>query len=97
MKKQGKKKVKLNKSRILILAIIIAVALFVGISAKNIITLKMENAQLQQKNEQLEAERQKLKKEYKNIDKKEYVEKQAREVLKMVKPNEKLIIIEDDE
>lgn len=96
MKKEDKKR-KLNKSRVITVGIIIAVLLFVGISAKNIISLKIENAELQKQNQQLEEEKAKLQKEYKNIDKKEYIEKQAREVLKMVKPNERLIVIEDDD
>lgn len=92
-----KKKLNLNRSNIIKLAVIVLIGLFVVISAKNIISLKVEQHQLQEQNQSLTQEKKDLQKELDNIGEREYIEKQARELLKMVKPNEKIFVIDKEE
>lgn len=90
-----KKKPVLNRARIIACIVILLVGAVVGVSLKNIISLKIEQSRLEKENQKLTQEKKDLEEELENIGSKEYIEKEAREVLKMVKPNEKLFIIED--
>lgn len=96
-RKKRKKTFQINRSNVIKLAVILLIALFVFISAKNIISLKIEQHNLQQQNQSLTEEKKDLQKELDNIGEKEYIEKQARELLKMVKPNEKIFVIEEED
>lgn len=96
-KKKKKKKLNINKSNIIIAFVIVLLAFFIGISAKNIIQLKIEQNHLQQQNQALTEEKQNLQKELDDIGKRKYIEQQARELLKMVKPNEKLFVIDSED
>ncbi|MCQ2550962.1 MAG: septum formation initiator family protein [Clostridia bacterium] len=95
MSRTSKKK-KLNRVNVIKIAIALLVAIFVIVSAKSIISLKIEQSHLKAENQKLIEQRDDLKKQKDNIDSKEYVEKQARDVLKMVKPGEKIFVLEDD-
>lgn len=89
-----KKKITWNRTRIIKAVVIILVGTFVVLSAKNIISLKLEQKELLEKNHKLTEQKEELSKELNNVDSREYIEKQAREILKMVKPNEKIFVID---
>ena len=96
-RKKQRKKIVWNRSNVIIAAVIIGISIFVLLSVKNIVSLKIEQHQLQEQNQTLSEEKKDLQKELDNIGEKEYIEKQARELLKMVKPNEKLFVIDNEE
>lgn len=92
-----KKRRKLNKLR---LAGFLAIALclfFVGVSIKNVISLHIENRQLEKTQQKLQAERKEKKEEFNNIKDMDYIEEQARKQLKMIKPGEQLYVLGEDE
>ena len=95
-RKVRKKKPVLNKANIFKIAIVVLIGIFVVITAKNIVSLKIEQSQLKAENQRLTQEKEDLKNQKDNINSKEYVEKQAREVLKMVKPGEKIFVLDDE-
>lgn len=95
--RKKKKKVVWNKARIITLVVILFAGAFVSVSLKNIISLKIEQNRLEKENERLIEEKAEKQEELKNANTRENIERQAREILKMVKPNEKIFIIEDKE
>lgn len=79
--------------------LIIAVILFViiGVSVYNLVSLKMEQAKVNEDYAALIKEKAQLKEELSNVDSDEYVEQKAREELKMILPGETLYIISHGE
>ncbi len=92
-----KKKIVWNKARVISCIVILCIGAFVGVSVKNIISLKIEQNQLEKENQRLAEEKAEKEEQLKNANSKDNIERQAREVLKMVKPNEKIFIIEENE
>lgn len=91
-----KKKKRTSRRKIIILMIMI-ISLVIGNPLRNYISLRIENHRLRERNEQLILQRSKLKEEYKNIDNREYVEKLAREQLRLANPEEIIFIFPEGE
>ena len=85
---------KVNK---LTLIILLVVGIVIFASVRNILRLRSENASLQKKNEKLTERRDELKEELKNVNSREYIEKRAREQLRLVNPDEIIFVFPDEE
>ena len=92
-KQSARKRVKKNRRRLIYTAIMLIIVAVIGLSIYNIITLHVEKSQLEAKNAALMAEREKLQNEIKNVDNPEYIEQQAREQLRLIKPGEILYVL----
>ncbi len=80
-----------------VFAIVVILAVFVGMSVKNVLELSLEQHQLKKENASLKEKKAALEKEFENINDKDYIEEQARKQLNMVKPGEIVYIIEGEE
>ena len=76
---------------------LIAVAVIIGTSVFNVISLKMEEAHAKAELSALEAEKKALQEELSVVDSKEYIEQQAREQLRMIQPGETLYVLKKRE
>ena len=85
-----------RRRSIYILALVVFLAIFAYL-AHNIITLKMEQHELEAQKQELEQKKKELKKEKKEVIDPDYIEDQARKQLKMVKPGEILYILPDED
>lgn len=94
--RSNKKKVRLNKVRIIIAVIILTLIAVVGMSIKDVVDLRMEQDELKSKNELLKDEKDNLQAELENLDSYDYIEEQARIQLRLIKPGEILLILEND-
>ncbi len=92
-----RKKKKRASRRKFIIIMIMLISVAIGNPLRNYISLKIENRRLKERNEQLILQRTKLKEEYKNIDNREYVEKQAREQLRLANPEEIIFVFPEGE
>ena len=81
---------------IYILALVVILAIFAYL-AHNIITLKIEQHELEAQKQELEQKKKELKEEKKAVVDPEYIEDQARKQLKMIKPGEILYILPEDD
>lgn len=75
--------------------IVVVMIAVVGVSVRNIFSLRAEQSKLQTANSQLTAEKASLKDELKNVNDYDYIEEQARIQLKLIKPGEVLYILND--
>lgn len=91
-----KKKVKINKSKIIMTAIVVLLIAVLGMSMRNVFLLRNEQKELNEKQQELLSEKNTLKNELDNINDLEYIEEQARIQLRMIKPGEILFITEDN-
>lgn len=96
-KKRLQRKKKRRKINRLSIIIVVLVCVMLGAYAQRIIQLRVENRQLKEQNQQLKEERKDLQKELKNVNSDEYIEKRAREQLRLVNPDEILFDFSDDE
>lgn len=99
-RKNAKKTVKKHnndRKKKMMFIIIVIVVIIAFASVKNIVSLKIEHRRLEKQNEELKEEKVELKKEIKNANSDEYIEKKAREELRLVKPDEILFIFPDGE
>ena len=93
-----KKKFKIvNMKRFVASVIIVVLIASVGVSAINIIKLTIQRSELQEKNAALLKLKEDLSAEMEFINSADYIEQQARKDLKMIKENELLFIVTDDE
>ena len=92
-----KKKSKIvNMKRFVASVIIVMVIASVGMSAINIIKLTIQRNELQSQNVELIKIKEDLTSELEYINSAEYIEQQARKELKMIKENELLFIVEEE-
>lgn len=84
-----------TRRRLLYCLFFVIVAAITGISAYNVIMLKIEKSAAASQLMSLEKEKMTLEEELKEVGSREYVERQAREQLKMVLPGEILYIIKE--
>lgn len=82
-----------GRSRLLFLAIIAVLVVAILIVAKNIIDLRIEKANLEQQEQDLQSKKDELTAELQGVDDLDYIEEQARKLLKMIKPGEVLYIL----
>ncbi len=93
-----KKKVKIvNMKRFVASVIILILIASVGVSAINIIKLTIQKNELQAKNAELVKLKEDLTAEMDFINSAEYIEQQARKELRMIKENELLFIVSDED
>lgn len=86
MTARRKKKIVRNRIRLLIIAAILVVVF--GVSIYKIISLNVERIKLRNEQTKLLEQKKEYKKESENVNSLEYVEKKAREDLKLVLPGE---------
>ena len=91
----GKKRRRKPNKVVLVLVIVIAIGLFA--SVRNITRLQSENKRLKKQNLKLSEKRDDLKKELKNVNSREYIEKRAREQLRLVNPGEIIFTFPDED
>lgn len=97
-KKRPKKKKRIADMRRFIMATVLLICVFSAVlSLIKIVNLRSELNHLQEINGQLLEMKEDLLDETQMIDSKEYIEQQARKELKMIKDNELLFIISDEE
>lgn len=77
-------------------AIIFILVIMVGVSVKNVISLRIEQSQLKNQNVELKQQKAKLKEEFESVNDLNYIEEQARIQLKLIKPGETLYILNDE-
>ena len=81
---------KKRRIKLVYVIIVIVAVIAVGFSACNLISLKAQEREVLKQQQQLKDEKAKLEKELERADDPEYVEKEAREQLKLIMPGEKL-------
>lgn len=82
-----------RKKHITYAVIIIAIIAAIGVSALNIISLKAEYRAAEQENQQLQQQKEELEQQIKDSGKDKFIEEEAREQLRMVKPGETVYIV----
>ncbi|NLY71693.1 MAG: hypothetical protein GX076_08490 [Clostridiales bacterium] len=93
-----RKKAKVFRRRLIYGGIFIVIALIIGASVYNVLSLKLEEARAISELESLYEEKARLEEELSHIDSKEYIEQRARDELRMIYPGEVLYVVtEDDE
>ncbi len=90
--RQAGKKARRRMVYFVIFLIIIGI---IVVSALNIINLKLTEARTMKEQQTLMQEKEKLEKVYSQVNSPEYIEQQARQQLKMIKPGEILYILPD--
>lgn len=91
-----KKRVRVNRIRIVLTVIGIILVTVLALSIKNIFDLRAEQAELERENKLLTTEKKDLKQELKNVNDLEYIEEQARIQLKLIRPGEILYILDEE-
>jgi cell division protein FtsB len=93
-----KKKTKLTGATRLIVGIVLIVAVVsVSFSAAKIVNFKTQRDELLEKNEELKNRKEDLTQEFENITSTESMEQAARKKLKMIKDNEILFLLPEEE
>ena len=87
--------VKTGKRRDLYAALMLIVIAVIGFSVFNIISVNHQLAEAMAEKHALEMEKEKLEYELQNVDNREYVEQQARMLLKMIMPGEIYYVVPD--
>ena len=96
MAREEKKSVgEFNWIKLLVVGGIVALLVVCGISVRNIIKLHAEQDALKEENEKLQEEKANLEIELKNVKDLDYIEEQARKLLKMIKPGEVLFVLDE--
>ena len=79
----------------MIAAIIVAVMALIGFSVFNIVSLKTEQQEVEQKQTELKEEKKQLEKQLKQVKDKDNLEEQARSQLRLIKPGESIYLFDD--
>ena len=87
----------INHFRMAVFAIVVILAVIVGMSVKNVLELSIEQHNLKKENASLKEKKAALEQEFENINDKNYIEQQARKQLNMVKPGEIVYIIDGED
>ncbi len=82
-----------RKKNITYAVIILCIIAAIGVSLLNIVSLKSEYNEAKAVNEQLTEQKEELEEQLKDTTEDEYIEKEAREQLRMVKPGETVYIV----
>jgi cell division protein FtsB len=69
----------------------------IGVSAFNIVSLKLTEAKTMKEQQALLEQKDKLEKVYSQVNSPEYIEQQARQQLRMIKPGEILYVLPDED
>ncbi len=93
-----KKKTKITNMRKFVTSVIVVILIaFVGVSVFRIVKLTNQRNELQASNAELLKLKEDLTAEFDHINSTEYIEQQARKELKMIKENELLFIVDEEE
>lgn len=94
-KKSARSRVKAGrrKKSIVYAVIILCIIAAIGVSIFNIVTLKAEYNEAKAINDQLTQQKKELEQQIKDSSNKEYIEKEAREQLRMVNPGETVYVV----
>jgi len=84
---------KKNRSRTVYAAILLIIVAVVGVSAFNIISVRIQKTEELARQKALLNKKQALSEELSSVDNPEYVEQQARMLLRMIKPGEILYVV----
>nr|WP_315021380.1 septum formation initiator family protein [uncultured Aminipila sp.] len=84
---------KRNRKRLIYFCIVLCIMLVIGVSIFNVYSLHKEYKDITAQNKHLKEQKQDLTEELGNVNNPEYIEQQAREQLKMVKPGEVLYVL----
>lgn len=96
-KNKNNKKTVINTKRLVASAVILIFIVSIGVSAIKLINLKSERDGLLQRQAELTQLKEELTTELEHIDSAEYIEQQARKNLRLIKKNELLFVLSDDE
>ena len=88
---------RINKTHFVLFIVIFVLLAGIGISVKNVLDLRSEQAELALENESLKRQKDALENELANVNEDDYIEDQARKQLRLVKPGEVLYILETSE
>ena len=94
--RDGKVK-KLNQGRLIFMVIIAVLIIAIIVIIKNIVTLKIEEGRLTSQEKELQGKKEELTAELQGVDELDYIEEQARKLLKMIKPGEVLYILNGED
>lgn len=97
MRKGKKRKIKINKLRLVTYAVIVLLIVYFGVSAMKIIRLSGERDEVSAYNEELTHEKESLELKLENISSPDYIESLARADLKLVKPNELIFVFPQED
>ncbi len=86
-----------RRRRIGYLVIVLVLVLVTAVMARSVVALKIEQNDLRAKQQQLEQRKEELQKEKQTANSPEYIEEQAREQLRMIRPGEILYVVPDEE
>lgn len=86
---------KRNRRRVIIAAVVVLIFTVIGFYVYNIVSLKMEQQDVENQRTELEAEKKQLEKQLKDVKDKENLEEQARSQLRLIKPGESLYLFDD--
>lgn len=89
--------IKRNRKRLVYIGVLLGIIAVIGVSAFHVISLQNEYRDIAAQNKALKEKRVELKEELGKVNDIEYIEQQAREQLKMVKPGEILYILPDED
>lgn len=92
-----RKTAKIYRRRLIYSTVFIIIAVIIGMSIFNVVSLKLEEDRALKELEALKREKQSLESELSTVDSKEYIEQQARSQLRMIYPDETLYVLKDDE
>ena len=82
--------------RLAVIGIAVVLVIIMGISLGNIIMLKHELHQAEKQHEEYAKEKEQLEKEMAEVNDLDYLEEQARDQMRLVKPGETLYIFPED-
>lgn len=83
------------RRRLIYMVIFLAIICVVAVSAFNIINLKLTEARTLKEQQDLLAQKARLERIYSQVNSPEYIEQQARQQLKMIRPGEILYVLPD--
>lgn len=92
-RKKKRSSARRRRRRLIYLAVAAVALVAVFFTARNVITLKLEERELLQEQRELEARKEELQEELTRVDEQDYIEQQAREQLHMIKPGEILYLL----
>lgn len=84
---------KIARRRMVYFIIFLAIACIIGVSAFHIVSLKLTEAKTMDEQKALLKQKERLEYEYSQLNNPEYIEQQARQQLKMIKPGEILYVL----
>ena len=85
------------RRRVVYFLIFLFILCVIGVSVFNVISLKITEAKTMKEQQDLMQQKVKLERVYSQVNSPEYIEQQARQQLKMIKPGELLFILPDKE